>query len=67
MLFLFLLGRVSRRWRTVNHKLKASLFPNGGAPGSRAVGGISTALIALRLLSLEAGKAPAERFGAEVM
>ena len=41
-------------------KMKAPDFPNGGAPGSRAMERISTALIALRLLSPQAGKTHAE-------
>lgn len=41
-------------------KLKGPDFPNGGAPVSRVMGRISTAPIAPRLLSLEAGKTRAE-------
>lgn len=41
-------------------KLKALDFSNGGSPGSRAIGGISAAPIALRVLLLEAGNTCAE-------
>lgn len=41
-------------------KLKGLDFSNGGASGSRAIGGISTALIALRVVLLEAENTRAE-------
>lgn len=44
----------------MNHAETAPDFPNGVAPGRRAIGVISAVLIALRLISLEAGKTPAE-------
>lgn len=48
----------------MNHAETAPDFPNGGAPGSRAIGVISAVLIALRLISL--GRL-LQRFGAEVL
>lgn len=61
VLFWFLMGRISRRWRTVNHaETERQRFFRWWGSGEEGNEGMSPVLIPQRLFVLEAGKACAE-------